>query len=282
MRCLPGACCLAVCAVLGSGAPVRGAFHDWEIKEIFTSADGMVQFIELFTTSPSEHFIQGHPLTVTNDGGVPTTVTFPSNLPSPPSTANRHFLVSTAGFGALAGGVTPNYAILPPNFININAATIKIDFAHFGVGPADSVTFSGALLPKDGVNSLTDSNTTVGGADSLGVTVNSPTNFAGAAGSVNVGGPSFAAGDFNESGMVTGADLNTNWRTGYAMQGAAVDHSDGDADDDNDVDGADFLIWQQDLEAAVVAAGGGVPEPAAGLLAGLATLTLATARRRAV
>ena len=276
MRRLRLACCLAACALVAPAAPVRGAFHFWEMKEIFTSADGTVQFVEFFTTFSGQEFLSGHTLTANSDGVIKT-FTFPAAIPVvfPNTTANKHFIVATDGFGALAGGVTPDYSPLPSNFFDPDATTITFQFANF----YDTLVVSGASIPKDGVNSLTDSNTSQGGPDNMTVTLNSPTNFAGAAGSVNVGGPAFDPGDFNESGMVTGADLG-NWEAGFGMQGASVEHDDGDADDDNDVDGADFLVWQQDLEAAVVAAGGAVPEPATGWLAGAAACGLARLCRR--
>jgi hypothetical protein len=283
MRSLPGICCLSVCVLLSSAAPSRAAFHDWRIKEIFSSADGTVQFIEFFTPNAGQQFLDTHTIDViTNPGPGQSTMSFMlnGNLTVPPgqSTANRHFLVATAGFGALAGGVAPNYFPLPANFINLGATNISISFAH----GADSTTFAVSLLPKDGVNSLTDTVTSVFPADtdSYVVTLNSPTNFSNASGSVNVGTPTFLAGDFDENRSVAAADLNTNWRGGFGMAGAAVDHNDGDADDDNDVDGGDFLVWQQQLgQSSVLAAGGGVPEPATGWLATVAVLMAALRRR---
>jgi hypothetical protein len=54
--------------------------------------------------------------------------------------------------------------------------------------------------------------------------------------------------------MVNGADLN-NWKAGFGMNGGAQP-TNGDADDDDDVDGADFLAWQrqQGFGATVTAA----------------------------
>ena len=75
--------------------------------------------------------------------------------------------------------------------------------------------------------------------------------------------------DFDGINGVNGADL-TSWRTGF---GAGATHAAGDADYDQDVDGADFLIWQRQLGSA----GGGpsnVPEPSALWLACLVSLAL--------
>jgi hypothetical protein len=65
-----------------------------------------------------------------------------------------------------------------------------------------------------------------------------------------------SAADFDEDGGVDAADLAL-WKTGFGDVTAA--HMDGDADADADVDGADFLIWQRQLNVAGIAA---IPEPA--------------------
>jgi hypothetical protein len=76
---------------------------------------------------------------------------------------------------------------------------------------------------------------------------------------------SFAEADFNQDGLVDGADLAT-WRTNYGL--AAASPSQGDADDDGDVDGGDFLVWQRQVTAAAgTIAAAAVPEPSAMMLA---------------
>lgn len=71
--------------------------------------------------------------------------------------------------------------------------------------------------------------------------------------------------DFLDDGEINAADL-AKWRTGFGQfDGAATlaTHADGDADGDRDVDGADFLVWQQQLGASqsAQAAATAVPEP---------------------
>lgn len=81
-------------------------------------------------------------------------------------------------------------------------------------------------------------------------------------------------GDFDEDGDVDGVDFGI-WQAGYPIAGDAS-LSDGDADGDGDVDGVDFGIWQTNYPTAAPVAGPtAIPEPATlGLLliGGLAML----------
>jgi len=261
MNALSRAVALAACLVVSTAArPCFAAFHLWDIKEVFSNQDGTVQFLELFTTSSGERFLDNHTITATSDGNV---VNFTLDHDLATTTANKHFLIATAGFAALAGGVTPDYTPLPANFFNPNAASISINFA--GV---DTITFTGSALPKDGVTSLTDQ--TPSGAQNLVSGVNSPTNFAGAAGSINVSAP-VESGDFNNDGAVNGLDLAA-WKSGFGATGAAATKAAGNADGDGDVDGRDFLIWQRSVGPLAVGAAASVPEPTGFVLLSVAWL----------
>lgn len=243
---------LLAAGACSTAAPVRAAFHLWKLQEIFTNQDGTVQFIELFTSAPSEFFLSNHSITATSDG-VPRTFTLNHDLSGAPSTTGRTFLIATASFAGLAGAVPPDYGTLPASFFNPNADSITINFA--GV---DALTFAGSALPKDGVSSLVDA--TPAGAPNLGPTANSPRNFAGATGSIDLA-PTPLAGDFDGNGAVDAADLD-RWRAGYGLA-AGAELIDGDADGDSDVDGNDFLIWQQGLSAeSGTPSATAAPEPA--------------------
>ena len=87
------------------GTSARATFHLWKVKEVFSNADGSVQFIELFDSSNNEQLVSGHQLKATSDA-VTKTFTIPSNLGTS-ATANHHLLFTTPGFGSLSGGVTP-------------------------------------------------------------------------------------------------------------------------------------------------------------------------------
>ena len=259
----------AAAAVCAATTSARASFHLWQIKEVFTSADGSAQFIEFFTSSPIEQNLTGHNIIVTSDG-VAKEFVFDHNLSG--STEDKHFLVATAGFGALPGGVAPDYTLATGSFFNPNASNISFEFAH----GFDLLEITGSQLPKDGRISLNDTIVDPGGGDNLVTGVNSPTNFAGAVGSVNLGGGMPTPGDFNGSNVVDGADL-TVWRSNFGDTTATF--SQGDADADGDVDGRDFLVWQRNIGPAVVPAVQAIPEPATAVLALITAAALFRRRR---
>ena len=136
------------------------SFHLYHIEEIFSNADGTVQFIELFTTDTGESEWDGKTITVTQ-GGTTNSFTFPNDLPNG-ATAGKSVLIATAGFAAL-GIVTPDY-VVPNGFLFTSGGSVN--FAN-----VDVVDY--AALPTDGTHSV-DEDGTVGTA--------SPTNFQGATG----------------------------------------------------------------------------------------------------
>ena len=171
------------------GAPTRSAkaaFHLWQVKEVFSNADGSVQFVEMSDSFSGEVFTGGLTLTANSDGNIKT-FTFPSNLSG--STPGS-LLIATSGFGALPGGVTPEFTFsqsttpISGSFFNPNATNLTFTYS----GSGDSMSFTGASLPKDGIHSLTDAGA-VGfppGTPNISSGVNSPTNLLGNSGSVNL------------------------------------------------------------------------------------------------
>lgn len=163
---------LALAAVFLFAMPARAAFHLYVLAELYSSADGSVQFIRLFSPFDFQQFVAGQTVTFTN-GTVTNTFTFPSNVGSP--TANTHILIATSNFAAQAGGVTPDF-IIPQNFMRVDGGTVT-----FSGGT--QITFT--HLPTNGQLSINASNQTA---------INTPQNFAHATGSVNVPGGSCCNG----------------------------------------------------------------------------------------
>jgi hypothetical protein len=181
------------------------AVHLWNVKEVFTNADSSVQFVEMFDPSFGETFTSGSILR-SNSDGVIKEFTFPGNLVNG---TPGHMLIATSGFGSLTGGVAPTFTFdqsstpLTLPFFNPNATNITFTFT----GSFDTMTLTGASLPKDGIRSLTDANATgLNPTSNNSAGVNSPTNLLGASGGINL-----SSGDYNGNHTVDAADYAV-WR----------------------------------------------------------------------
>ncbi|MEM7263728.1 MAG: hypothetical protein AAF488_17200 [Planctomycetota bacterium] len=222
-----GSLALAVVAVLGLRAPASAGSHLWQVNEAFSNADGTVQFIELRECcgSPGETGLATKWVASAASG---MQFNFPGNLSG--STANQHLLLATAAFAALPGAPTPDY-IIPENFIGLEE-----DVLTYWMYGAATMTILPGDLPLDGVNSYFRDGTTG---------TNSPTNFAGATGSVVVGGPGgdpeFIRGDANQNGGIEIADAVTILDSLFSGGTLACERS-ADANDDNALDISDAIF----------------------------------------
>ncbi|HEV3023981.1 MAG TPA: hypothetical protein VGX76_16010, partial [Pirellulales bacterium] len=115
-------------------------FHLWKIDQVFSSADGKVQFIELHDPANGESHLAGHSISSNEN-----TFAFPANLPTD-ATANMHFLIGTTDYAKQSGAVTPDYTV-PDNFFSVAGDTIN--YADVNI-----VTFAAGQLPTDGKASL--------------------------------------------------------------------------------------------------------------------------------
>jgi hypothetical protein len=148
--------------------PANAASHLWRFNEIFTNADGTIQFIELKECcgAAGETALQGKWVRSDATGNQ---YTFPQNLTPP--TSNRHLLLATASFAALPGAPTPDF-IIPAHFFDLDD-----DFLRYWLYADAIMNFGPGQLPTDGLHSLNEDLTTG---------INSPTNYAGVQGSVDV------------------------------------------------------------------------------------------------
>jgi hypothetical protein len=171
-RARPQAIFRMFCALLVASAitTASASFHTFQVNELYTNADGTVQFIKLHEAfrANDEQFLSGHLITATQ-GATTHSFTFPNDLPSA-NTAGRHVLIATPAFAAL-GIVTPDY-VMPAGFLFVAGAS-TVDYAD-----VDALTYP--PLPTDGVQSLNRDGTTG---------TNSPTNFAGQSGSISAPAP---------------------------------------------------------------------------------------------
>lgn len=159
----------------GNAAP-EANYHLWLINEVFSCADGSIQFIELFTTLNGQQVLEDHDLQATNLGGTQAlTFTFPTDSGSP--TANKFLLLATANFGSLPGGVTPDF-VISSTFVFTQGGFLEI------LPGGDGISYGAGALPVDGIHSLNGDGTTTG--------VNSPRNFNGDQGSITCPGAASA------------------------------------------------------------------------------------------
>lgn len=211
-----------------------GGRHTWDVNEVFSNADGSIQFVELRegNGTPNEINLSGQ--AVTSDVAGQSFV-IPSNVVAP--TSNKHLLLATASFAALPGAPTPDH-IIPPG--SLPFFTLSGDTVRFAI--YDAFTFG--AVPTDGIMSMND-----GGV----VAANSPTNYAGATGSVDASGGS-VPGDFDDDGDVDLVDFE-QYVDCHAGPGAAPAPTAGgvtsqdcidafDRDADTDVDSGDFQEFQ--------------------------------------
>ncbi len=190
-------------------APALSGGHTWDVNEVFSNADGTIQFIELKETGGGnfETATAGHQVT-----SATSSFTLTANSPSP--TGFKHILLGTAAFAALPGAPTPNY-IIPSNFFSLTGDTMSyVPFDVWTIG----------AVPTDGVKSLNRTG---------GVLDNSPTNYAGQTGTVNAappaGPPGVPDGSAGSTPMTVqaldaaGSSLSIAWDTG-TCSGSAGTH----------------------------------------------------------
>ncbi|MGE3165331.1 MAG: hypothetical protein AB7O52_10540 [Planctomycetota bacterium] len=226
---------IALTVVLAMAGSANAGSHLWVISEVFSNADGTIQFVEMHesTGSPNEVGIGSKWI---SSMATSNQVVFPMNLP-PGSTANQYLLVATAGFAALPGAPTPDL-LMPDNFFNLTADTLQ-----FWLYTTSPLTFSAGSLPLDGLNSWNR------GTPAFAA-VNSPTNFAGVTGSVDASPsspPDFVRCDANQDGGFNIADAISI--LGFLFSGASVDcmvaldcNDDGQANIADAVAGLDSLF----------------------------------------
>lgn len=164
-----GARSLAALALLFFASVGNAAFHNFRIEQIYSNADGTVQFVVLHESfgQTGENLWNGQTLRATPSGGSQRTFAFASNLKSS-NTAGRRVLVATPGFAAL-NIVTPDYDTLPAGFIPVAGGSLNYAGVH---------TVNFGPLPTDGVNAINVNGMPI---------PNVATNFAGQTGSVQPG-----------------------------------------------------------------------------------------------
>lgn len=155
-------------------------FHFWTINEVFSDADGTVQFIELTTTEDGQDALNGHSLVSIDTNQNQKTLSFLTDLSG--TTSNRSVLIATEEFTTLTG-LSADY-VIDNNFIPISGGSL-----NFGEGTS-LFEFTQPMLPLNGEQSLD------GNAQPQTAT---PTNFSGL--SAMLAADSYASFDAGSSVM---------------------------------------------------------------------------------
>ena len=177
-------------------------FHTYRIHEVYSNADGTIQYIVLRESlgSNGEDIWAGHVLTATSTIGVDRAFMFPAHLPSS-STANTYVLVATQGFAAL-GLITPDY-IIPDGFVPVAGGQLNFgDVDAFEFGP----------LPVDGIQALFRD----------GIGPNEARNFQGASASVKPATATPAVPSFEGLFYAAPAESESGWGINVAHQGDVI------------------------------------------------------------
>jgi hypothetical protein len=182
-QCMRHLAARAVACVLAAlvSVPAFAAFHLFRIDQVYSNADGTVQYVVMreSTGSSGESFWAGNPFTTTSPAGNQQ-FTFPANLPST-DTASKTVLIATPGFAAL-GLVAPDYTI-PNGFIPRSGGTLNY---------ANVDTIALPALPADGATAI----------DRTGMPVPAtPKNFAGSSATLTATPPPMATLDLDQHGL---------------------------------------------------------------------------------
>jgi hypothetical protein len=196
--------------------PAQATFHLWYINEVYSNADGTVQFIEMKAAASGQQFVRGHTIRSTS-GSTTNSYTFPNDLPGDSAEGMgdpsgyyggyggevlyKTFLIGTQGFAAL-NVVAPDF-VVPNNFLFPSGGTLV-----FGEG-ADTFTYG--ALPGDG-RSL-DRN--------RALAQNSPLNFAGMGGTVSATNTPLAP-SFQGLWLKTPFESESGWGINFTHQGSVL------------------------------------------------------------
>lgn len=158
---------LALFVLLLGTREASATFHVIDINEVFTNADGTIQYIELIADLGGQTDLSLAQLVAFGADGTPITVILDITTDFPALGSGETVLFATAGFEAVAG-FAPDYIIpdrsipFPSGRINFqgDSGSIIVDIIAYGAysGPMPTGTTPAVALPCDGRQSLTRTN----------------------------------------------------------------------------------------------------------------------------
>ena len=124
--------------MLGLTFPAVASHHSWQIVEVFSNADGTLQFIEWKADAGNHNSLSCCDMVATNTSTGDTQLFRPSNISG--SQTDDYYLFATSGFAEVYG-IVPDQ-IIPDGFLTTTAGSVRYNN-----------TLSWSSLPTDGVNS---------------------------------------------------------------------------------------------------------------------------------
>ena len=103
---------VVVAMIVGLNGRAGASFHLWQISEVYSNADGTVQFIELTALAGGQQFVTGHTIT-SSMGGMHELLHLHVGSPR---RQRRQDVPDRHGGPSLASGVTPDY-VVPNGFL---------------------------------------------------------------------------------------------------------------------------------------------------------------------
>jgi hypothetical protein len=159
-------------------------FHLIDINEVYSNADGTLQFVELLATFAGQTQIAQTRVTAFNAGGTMETLVFDFTANFPGLGRNQTILLATRAFEEVAG-FAPNF-VIPDRSISLVAGRVvfktdsgsqTVDAVAYGMFPPGRNAGFGnpaPALPRDGTNSLTRRSNTRNNANDFVIAPSSP------------------------------------------------------------------------------------------------------------
>ena len=219
-----------ILASLGFGAlcaPAFASFHLIQINEVFSNADGSIQYVELIARANNQTNL-GPTRIVARDAANETETVLFDFVANYAWSNGQTLLVATPGFEA-AAGFAPDF-VMPANSLIFTPdgrvlfrrdTTAAVDSVAFGDFTGNNGTFGNPApaLPLDGVHSLTRINTSTDNEIAWAVMVNSPRRTDGTTTTLNPDPGPNCPGDLNGDGVIDFDDL------GIVLSGFGTDYN---------------------------------------------------------
>lgn len=155
--------------LLLAASSADAGIHTWDVHEVFSNADGSIQYVELWEANGGAGEVNVGNGTISSNA---QSFSFGQGAVAAP-TSNKFYLVATQSFADLPGAPVPD-AIIPSGkvpFFDPSGDTVAF-------GSFDSWALG--VVPTNGTDALNRTG---------GVVVNAPTNYAGTQGSVDASPP---------------------------------------------------------------------------------------------